>query len=91
MSRREFIVSAAKVSSAACLLSIFEGSGFMKDILGHESLHSAGLEDQYGNDKFKKFKAYRFSEPPNLGAYEEIKGTPAALINPDSIMSEVYP
>jgi hypothetical protein len=56
--------------------------------VGHESLHTAGLDDQRGsNNAF----AYKFGFPPQRDAFRAIGGTDKANINPDSIMNLVYP
>lgn len=60
-------------------------------IVGHESLHSAGLEHQYGTSGIGKGKiAYKVGTPGQEAAFKELAGTPAADINPDHIMDEVY-
>jgi hypothetical protein len=57
--------------------------------IGHESLHSAGLKDQrWGGPTGPK--AYKYGEKRNRDAYDAMKGTPQADINPDHIMDEVY-
>jgi hypothetical protein len=54
--------------------------------VGHESLHTAGLDDQ----KLNGVKAYFDGTKPNIDAFEKMKGTPQADINPDHLMDEVY-
>jgi hypothetical protein len=54
--------------------------------VGHESLHTAGLNDQ----KLNNVKAYWDGAKPNTDAFEKMKGTPQADINPDHLMDEVY-
>ncbi len=55
--------------------------------LGHESLHTVGLSDQRGSNGFI---AYQFGFPGNRAAFEELKGTPLALVNPDHLMDLVF-
>ncbi|WP_394203863.1 RHS repeat-associated core domain-containing protein [Marinagarivorans algicola] len=55
--------------------------------IGHESLHTGGLNDQRGpNGNI----AYQYGTPAQRKAFKAMKGTPAALINPDHIMDLVY-
>lgn len=64
------------------------GSEFQR-ILGHESLHTSrvGLRDYELNG----VKAYKLEKgTPERSLYDSIKGTPAALTNPDHIMDLVY-
>jgi RHS repeat-associated protein len=63
------------------------GNRMSEWVVGHESLHTAGLDDQVGPNGQK---AYRFGEPPQRDAFWAIRGTPTAVINPDSIMYLVY-
>lgn len=54
---------------------------------GHESLHTAGLNDQVGANGAR---AYFDGRPEQVKAFEDMKGTPQADINPDHLMDEVY-
>jgi len=56
-------------------------------VVGHESLHTAGLSDQVGSNGAK---AYKYGEDPNKDAYKELRGTEKSLINPDHLMDTVY-
>ncbi|MBP6014640.1 MAG: RHS repeat-associated core domain-containing protein [Alphaproteobacteria bacterium] len=62
-------------------------------IVGHESLHSAGLHDQRwrvengGNGRL----AYRNGDKSERRAFRGISGTPQAEQNPDHLMERVYP
>jgi RHS repeat-associated protein len=58
-----------------------------KWIIGHESLHTAGLRDQRG---FNNQTAYYWGFEPQKEAFQKMKGTPEALINPDHLMDEVF-
>lgn len=55
--------------------------------IGHESLHSAGLSDQRGPNGAI---AYQYGAKPSREAFERLRGTPLALINPDHLMDLVY-
>ena len=55
--------------------------------VGHESLHTFGLRDQRGSNGQK---AYRWGWPTERTAYDKMRNTPQALINPDHLMDEVY-
>ncbi len=57
-------------------------------VLGHESLHTAGMSDQLGSNGKK---AYKFADEINRDAYDSITGTPKAKQNPDHVMGIVYP
>lgn len=54
--------------------------------VGHESLHTAGLHDQ----KLNGIPAYWDGPKVSRDAFDQMKGTPQADINPDHIMDEVY-
>ena len=56
--------------------------------VGHESLHSAGLQHQYGSSGAV---AYRYGSIVQREAYGEVTGTLLEYINPDHLMSRVYP
>ena len=57
--------------------------------VGHESLHTAGLNDQRGPNGAL---AYRWSGDPNeKAAFNALTGTPLSNINPDHLMSDVFP
>ncbi|MGQ9424740.1 RHS repeat-associated core domain-containing protein [Gilvimarinus sp. F26214L] len=56
-------------------------------ILGHESLHSAGLGHQYGSSGAT---AYKHGNVIQRQAFKEISGTGKAATNPDHIMDMVY-
>jgi RHS repeat-associated protein len=64
------------------------GSSMSQWVVGHESLHTAGLIDQRGPNGAI---AYKFGFPANMEAFRAISGTDKANINPDSIMDLVYP
>jgi hypothetical protein len=67
---------------------VWSGSSMMaKWVVGHESLHTAGLRDQTG---FNRHTAYRWAGEDEKKAYDRMKGTPQALINPDHLMDEVF-
>lgn len=52
-------------------------------IIGHEGLHTTGLNDQRGpNGAF----AYKGADAENLRALRDIRGTDKAAINPDSLL-----
>jgi hypothetical protein len=55
--------------------------------VGHESLHTAGLNDQRGTNGAV---AYKYGLDPNKDAFKELTGTPKSLINPDHLMDLVY-
>lgn len=57
--------------------------------VGHESLHTFGLDDERG---FNGRLAYRWAEPGSQerSAYDRMRNTPQALRNPDHLMDEVY-
>jgi hypothetical protein len=65
----------------------FFGLKLAKWIVGHESLHTAGLDDQFGSNGKA---AYKYGNPAQKEAFRELRGTPKALINPDHIMDVVY-
>jgi len=64
------------------------GTSMSQWVVGHESLHTAGLRDQRGPNGAL---AYKFGPQPNVDAFRAIRGTDKADINPDSIMDLVYP
>ena len=64
------------------------GASMSQWVVGHESLHTAGLNDQRGPNGAL---AYKFGYPVNVDAFRAISGTDKANINPDSIMNLVYP
>ena len=64
------------------------GASMSQWVVGHESLHTAGLNDQRGPNGAL---AYKFGFPVNVEAFRAISGTDKANINPDSIMNLVYP
>ncbi len=86
-------VAAAEIGGKTMWLNrgrseVWSGSSMMaKWVAGHESLHTAGLHDQRG---FNGQTAYRWGADPQKEAYEKMKGTPQALINPDHLMDEVF-
>jgi hypothetical protein len=55
--------------------------------IGHESLHSAGLKDQLGPNGYR---AYKYGGGEYEKAYDALKETPKADINPDHILDEVF-
>lgn len=63
------------------------GSRMSQWAVGHESLHTAGLNDQLGSNGRV---AYKFGNSFQMEAFRELSGTPKALINPDHIMDLVY-
>jgi hypothetical protein len=67
--------------------SVWESSGKMAQFsIGHESLHSAGLNDQ----KLDGVKAAKFGDRDQRAAYRRMRDTPQADVNPDHLMDEVY-
>ena len=56
--------------------------------VGHESLHSAGLDHVRGSNGAI---AYQDGSTAQLEAYREIQGSPLEYENPDSLMDMVYP
>ena len=67
----------------------WEGSASLQWVVGHESLHTAGLDDQRGPNGAL---AYRHSgSQRELNAFNALNGTPAAAINPDHLMDGVFP
>ena len=58
-------------------------------LLGHESLHSAGLKDYTQG----KFPAYRYGSKDSLRAYNYLSNYQKGkrYLNPDHVMSQVYP
>lgn len=52
-------------------------------VVGHESLHTAGLYHQYFNNQV----GYRFGSPAQREAFNALEGT----TNPDNLMQLVYP
>jgi RHS repeat-associated protein len=68
--------------------AVWESGGMMAQwAIGHESLHTAGLSDQKGSNKSK---AYKYGTDSSRAAFQELKGTPLALVNPDHLMDMVY-
>ena len=65
------------------------GSSALQWVVGHESLHTGGLNDQVGpNGRL----AYKHSgDPAERKAFDALSGTPTAAINPDHVMEGVYP
>ena len=63
------------------------GSRMSGHAAGHESLHTAGLNDQRGSNGAP---AYKYGNEQQREAFEELKGTPTGDINPDHLMDEVY-
>lgn len=63
------------------------GGTMSRWVVGHESLHTAGLDDQRGPNGAK---AYKCGEDPNKEAFRQLRGTDKANINPDHIMDLVY-
>lgn len=59
-------------------------------IVGHESLHSAGYKHAVGPDNVQSYR-YAPDGSPSQKLYNSITGTPAAIGDPDHLMSEVYP
>ncbi|MGB5486366.1 MAG: hypothetical protein WBN06_03165, partial [Lysobacterales bacterium] len=66
----------------------FSSQSSTRWMAGHESLHSAGLEDQYG---FNGYRAYKIGllEQERLAFRRLMKSR--RFKNPDHIMSRVYP
>lgn len=64
-----------------------DGMADLARVVGHESLHTAGLHDIEGSNGKD---AYKRGEPPNRDSYRELMGTDKALSNPDHIMDLVY-
>ncbi|MFN9162772.1 MAG: RHS repeat-associated core domain-containing protein [Alphaproteobacteria bacterium] len=63
---------------------------FMRWSYGHESLHAGPrLHDQIWSPT--RQVAYRFGRPEQQAAFQSMTGTSQAEMNPDHIMSEVYP
>jgi len=57
-------------------------------VIGHESLHSAGLDHVLGPNGAV---GYKFSDNPReRQAYRALQGTPQADRNPDHLMDEAY-
>lgn len=52
-------------------------------IIGHDGLHTAGLDDQRGPNRAY---AYIGAEPENAKALRDIRGTDKAALNPDSLL-----
>ncbi len=52
-------------------------------VVGHESLHTAGLHHQYFNNQL----GYKFGSPAEKEAFDALEGT----TNPDNLMQLVYP
>jgi RHS repeat-associated protein len=63
------------------------GGQMTRWVVGHESLHTAGLRDQIGPNGER---AYKYGLDPQRDAYRSIRGTPLEHINPDSLMDMVY-
>lgn len=63
------------------------GNQMTRWVVGHESLHTAGLHDQRGPNNER---AYKFGTDPQQDAFRAIRGTPLEHINPDSLMDMVY-
>ena len=55
--------------------------------VAHESLHSAGMKHQYGSNGAP---AYKQGTEAQVDAFNELKGTPGALLNPDHIVDMIY-
>ena len=55
--------------------------------VGHESLHTAGLEDLAGSSGAI---AYKYGNAAQREAFRELNGTPMAFVNPDHLMDMVY-
>lgn len=62
------------------------GNTMAKHVIGHESLHSAGLNDY----KEGKVRAYKFGEKADRDLFKKIADQPESHLNPDHIMDEVY-
>lgn len=60
---------------------------YSKWAIGHESLHTAGLNDQVGPNGSR---AYKFGTANNQKAFSQIKGTEKEVISPDHLMDLVY-
>jgi RHS repeat-associated protein len=86
-------VAAATVGGTQMYLNadrseVWSGDAMMaRWVVGHESLHTFGLRDQLG---FNGQMAYRWGRPEQQKAYDHMRNTPQANINPDHIMDEVY-
>ena len=69
-------------------------SPFPEFVIGHESLHSAGLLG-HASDEIRagvRRNAYRYGDANERQAYRNIPmGSPRARRNPDHLMSRVYP
>jgi len=63
------------------------GGSAAQRAIGHESLHTAGLNDKRAPNGVR---AYQYGTPAQREAYQTMKGTRDALINPDHIMNSVY-
>ncbi len=59
----------------------------MARVVGHESLHTAGLSDLRGSNGEK---AYQKGDSDQRDSYNELMGTDRALDNPDHLMDLVY-
>jgi RHS repeat-associated protein len=65
------------------------GTGIAKWIVGHESLHTAGIAGHALGSNNKP--SYKWGEKPQRKAFREVTGTPAAATDPDHIIEQVYP
>ncbi len=63
------------------------GMSDLSRVVGHESLHTAGLHDIEGSNGKD---AYKHGLPANRDSYQELMGTDKALDNPDHLMDLVY-
>lgn len=53
----------------------------------HEALHNAGMRHQYGSNGSP---AYKKGSEAQRDAYDELKGTPEALLNPDHVVDMIF-
>jgi RHS repeat-associated protein len=65
------------------------GAGKLRWVVGHESLHTAGLNDQrFGGPNGPI--GYKFGSDVQKKAFQDMRGTSQAEINPDHLMDLVY-
>ena len=67
----------------------FAGAGNAKWILGHESLHTAGI---FGHARgTNNALSYKWGEAPQREAFRQVTGTPAAANDPEHLVEQMYP
>ena len=64
-------------------------TGMAKWIVGHESLHTAGVAGHAIGPNGKP--SYKWGTDPQRDAFKNVTGTPAAIMDPDHIVEQVYP